>query len=525
MTDYTVLLAGFDPVKSPIRRHLQRSANLAVIDVAAHVAPARKPATPAADPDVVVVGPELVQPLAVAGLLRQHSPGAQVVFLVGSERVAEFRASLPFVPQLSDSWTVSTDDSAETVGEIVLAAARTARRRDLARPREPELDSAWNAALGEALRRERQIQLSERFMATVLTQAPDPIFALNAQGEIVSSNDAAFRLFLNNPRALVGQHASGLFAPDVQAEARELFERARKGEVIERYVTRIAVNAENLRDAAISVSAVRESTSEIVGYSMTVRDITELREAERRLADARRELAHVARRTLFAAMSGSIAHEVRQPVSAIVVCAEAALRWLDRDKPDIAEARDALNQILEDAARTNEIVTNIRSMFQHGEPQAGPVDMNEVVREVLALMQGELDRHSVMIRPELQQVLPKIPGERVPLQQVLINIIVNAVDAMAALPRGSACLEIRTKSHVNRTVLVSVTDNGGGIDPALATRVFEPFYTTKSQGMGMGLHICRTIVEGHGGRLWAAPAIPRGTTFQIELSMQPVKNA
>jgi PAS domain S-box-containing protein len=396
--------------------------------------------------------------------------------------------------------------------------------RDLARPPEPELVSAWNAALGEALRRERQIQLSERFMATVLTQAPDPIFALNGHGEIVSSNDAAFRLFLNNPRALVGQHASGLFAQSAQADVRAVFERAAKGEVIERYVTRIAVNADNLRDAAIGVSAVRESGSAIVGYSMTIRDITELREAERRLAGARRELAHVARRTLVAAMSASIAHEVRQPVSAIVACAEAALRWLDRDKPDIAEARDALNQILEDAHRTNEIVTNIRSMFQHDEPTTGPVDMNEVVREVLALLQGELDRHSVTIRLELQQRLASIPGERVPLQQVLINVIMNAVDAMAALPRGSACLEVRTKSHVNRTVLVSVTDNGSGIDPALATQVFEPFYTTKSQGMGMGLYICKTIVEGHGGRLWAAPAIPRGTTFQIELSTQAEKS-
>ena len=522
MTDYTVLLAGLDPVKSAIRRHLQNSANLDVIDVAAHVAPARRSTSPQ-EPDVVVVGPELVQPLAVAGLLRQHSPGAQVVFLVGSERVDDFRASLPFVPQLSDSWTVSTDDSAETVGEIVLAAARTARRRDLSRPDRPGLDGAWNAALGEALRRQRQIQLSERFMATVLTQAPDPIFALNPHGEIISSNDAAFRLFLNNPKALVGQHVIGLFADDATPEAQRILDRARHGEVVERFVTKIAINPGTQRDAAISVSAVRDASSHIMGFSMTVRDITELKEAERRLADTRRELAKVARRTLFAAMSASIAHEVRQPVSAIMACAEAAQRWLDRDVPDIPEARDALAQILEDAQRTNEIVANIRSMFQQDGP-AAPVDLNEVVREVLALLQGELDRHAVTMRVELQPDLPHTHGERVPLQQVLINVVMNAIDAMSALPRGTACLEIRSKQHVNRTALISVTDNGGGMDPALANQVFEPFFTTKPQGMGMGLYICKTIVESHGGRLWATPAIPRGTTFQIELSTQPEKS-
>jgi C4-dicarboxylate-specific signal transduction histidine kinase len=140
---------------------------------------------------------------------------------------------------------------------------------------------------------------------------------------------------------------------------------------------------------------------------------------------------------------------------------------------------------------------------------------------VLALAKGELERESVVVRCELQETLPRAMGERVPLQQVLLNIIINAADAMSSLPRGDARLEIRTRQQVNGAVLISVTDNGCGIDPAHALLVFDAYFTTKPHGMGMGLYICKSIVEAHGGRMWAAPAIPRGTTFQVELSTQP----
>ena len=516
MSAYTVLLAGLDPAKSPVRRHLQRSGELDVVDVAAQVNPGRPPHRSASDPDVVVIGPELVQPLAVAGFLRQHSPRAQVVFLVASHRVEEFRAALPFVPQLADAWTVSTEDPAETVGAVVVEAARTARGREA----QDSLDKAWNVAVFEAQRRERQILLSERFMATVLMQAPDPIFALNARGDIISSNDAAFRLFLNNSAAAVGQPVLGLFPSHAHNEIDALMERSRRGDIVERYVTQIVTNGDKTRSAAISMSPVRAGEA-VMGFALTIRDITELRDAEKRLAEARRELAQVARRTMLSAMSASIAHEIRQPLAAVIASGEAALRWLDRDAPDIGEARDALQQIVEDARRTGHIVTNISGMFQRDKHVPVPLDVNELVRDVLALAKGELERESVVVRCELHDPLPRVMGERVPMQQVLLNVVINAADAMASLPRGDARLEVHTRQHLNGGVVVSVTDNGCGIDPAHALLVFDAYFTTKPHGMGMGLYICKSIVEAQGGRMWAAPAIPRGTTFQVELSTQP----
>ncbi len=520
MSAYTVLLAGLDPGRSPVRRHLQRSSELDVIDVAAHVNPGRSPYPSAREPDVVVIGPELVQPLAVAGFLRQHSPRAQVVFLVASQRVEEFRAALPFVPQLADAWTVSTEDPAETVSAVIVEAARTARGREAQDGAANEgLEKAWNVAVHEAQRRERQILLSERFMATVLVQAPDPIFALNARGDIVSSNDAAFRLFLNNSAAVVGQTVLGLFPAEAHTEIEALMERSRRGHIVERHVTTMVTGENKTRSAAISMSPVRAAEG-VMGFALTIRDITDLREAEKRLAEARHELAQVARRTMLSAMSASIAHEIRQPLAAVIASGEAALRWLDRGVPDIAEARDALQQIVEDARRTGHIVTNISGMFQGDKHVPVPLDVNELVRDVLALAKGELERDQVVVRCALQEPLAHVMGERVPLQQVLLNVIINAVDAMAGLARGDAQLEIRTRQQVSGTLLVSVTDNGCGIDPAQALLVFDAYFTTKPHGTGMGLYICKTIVEAQGGRIWAAPAIPRGTTFQVELSTQ-----
>jgi PAS domain S-box-containing protein len=518
MGAYTILLAGLDPGRSPIRRHLQRSDEVNVIDVATHVTPGRAPHSRPPDPDVVVIGPDLAQPLAVAGLLRQHSPSAQVVFLVSSQRMEEFRESLPFVPQLADAWTVSTQDTAEAIGAVILEAARAARRGEAKSAPDPDgLPTARDPGLHEAQRRERQKSLSERFMATVLMQAPDPIFALNARGDIISSNDAAFRLFLNNPAASIGHPVLGIFPVGAWPEIDALIERSRRGDVVERYVTRIVTSGEQARDAAISLAPVRVSEDIVMGFAMTIRDITELRDAEKHLAEARRELAQVARRTMLDAMTASIAHEIRQPLAAVIASGEAALRWLNRESPDIVEARDALQQVVDDARRTGDIVTNIRGMFQHEHRAPVPLDMNQVVREVLALAKGELGRESIAIRLELQEPLPKVLGDRVALQQVLLNVIMNAADAMGQVPYCHARLEIRTKVQVNATILVSVTDNGCGIDPAHALLIFDAYYTTKARGMGMGLYICRTIIEAHSGRMWAAPAIPRGTTFQVEL--------
>jgi PAS domain S-box-containing protein len=285
-TPYKVLLAGIGTNTLAIRSYLSRNASVNLIEIASpEISSNDVPEAASHHLDVAVLGSGLTQPLTAAGQIKRRTPRAQVVFLVSKERMERFRASLPFVPQLADAWTAVAEDSGDMVAAVILEAARAARRREA-------VTSVWSrinaqistrAALEEAHRRERQILLSERFMATVLKQAPDPIFALDTDGEIISSNDAASRLFVNHRNGQVGEPVWLLFPQSIRPQIEGLLARARAGEVIERYEILISTTETNLRNAAISLASIRDSDDLVVGYAITVRDITELRIAENRL--------------------------------------------------------------------------------------------------------------------------------------------------------------------------------------------------------------------------------------------------
>jgi len=242
----------------------------------------------------------------------------------------------------------------------------------------------------------------------------------------------------------------------------------------------------------------------------------EREQGEEVLRQAKADLAHVSRVTTMGELTASLAHEVNQPIAAAVTNANTCLRWLMRDEPDIEEARAAATRIAKDGTRAAEIVSRIRLLFKKGTPRHELIDVNEVIREMIVLLRGETTRYSISVRTELAADLPQATGDRVQLQQVLMNLMMNAIDAMKDVD-ATRDLAIRSQRAENEDVVVSVTDTGVGLPQQQAEQIFNAFFTTKPHGTGMGLRISRSIVESHGGRLWAADNPPRGASFCFTL--------
>jgi PAS domain S-box-containing protein len=268
------------------------------------------------------------------------------------------------------------------------------------------------------------------------------------------------------------------------------------------------------------VRAVARATRDASGgieFVGAVTDVTATKQAEEKLQNAQAELAHVTRVTMLGELTASIAHEVNQPLAAVIANAEACLRWLDRETPDLAAARRSAEWVINDGIRASEVIRRARALAKKTDIEKEPIDVNNVVREVIALVQRELSSHRVSVRTELEPALPKILGDRVQLQQVLINLVMNGIEAMQQVTGRPRELVIRSRQDETSRVLLSVTDRGAGISAENASRLFSAFFTTKSGGLGMGLSICRSIVEAHGGRLSASGNEGPGATFQFVL--------
>jgi C4-dicarboxylate-specific signal transduction histidine kinase len=242
-----------------------------------------------------------------------------------------------------------------------------------------------------------------------------------------------------------------------------------------------------------------------------------VRDSERRNLDLQIELAHSNRVATMGQLSASIAHEVKQPITATAAYASAALRWLAARPPNIDEVRQALNQIVADSGRANDIVDRTRAFFKKKPRRKDHLDMNEVILELIAFMRVEADRHNVELVVQLSDRLPKVQGDRVQLQQVMLNLMVNALEAMSTTNMDERTLLIRTSMTDAAELCVTVHDSGPGLDVRHVHGVFDAFFTTKSTGMGMGLPICRSIVESHGGQIKAISNAPGGAIFQFTL--------
>jgi C4-dicarboxylate-specific signal transduction histidine kinase len=239
--------------------------------------------------------------------------------------------------------------------------------------------------------------------------------------------------------------------------------------------------------------------------------------ASEALREAQTELAHVNRVTTMGQLAASIAHEIGQPIAAAVTNANAGLQWLAAQPPDVEEVRTAFDGIIKAGKQAGEVVGRIRGLIKKTPPRRDDVEINEVILEVVALTNGEVVKNGVSLQTQLAAGLPLVQGDRVQLEQVILNLIINAVEAMGGLSKGPRELLISSRQDPPSRVLVAVQDSGLGLNAESLGRLFDPFYTTKPNGMGMGLSICRSIVEGHGGRIWASPTAGSGVTVQFNL--------
>jgi signal transduction histidine kinase len=278
------------------------------------------------------------------------------------------------------------------------------------------------------------------------------------------------------------------------------------------------------RGAVKHVRGVAHVIERIEGRPMFVgalHDVTETVVAEQALDRARSELAHVARIATVSALTASIAHEVNQPLSAIITNAATCLRMLDADPPNVDGARDTARRTIRDGHRASDVIVRLRALFSKGEFTLEPVDLNEAIAEVVALSLGDLQRSRVVLRSELAHGLPPVVGDRVQLQQVVLNLLRNAAEAMSEVNDRARDLTIRTEQEDAGRVRVSVRDTGTGVPQGSRDRLFDAFYTTKHNGMGIGLSVSRSIVERHDGRLWAEPNDGPGATFAFSVPCRP----
>jgi PAS domain S-box-containing protein len=266
------------------------------------------------------------------------------------------------------------------------------------------------------------------------------------------------------------------------------------------------------------VAHASKDESGSIEFVGAVMDITERKRADEereRLRQVQADLAHLGRMATMGELTASLAHEIRQPISAAVTNAKTCLRWLNRDEPDLAEACEAAARIVKDVTRAADIIGRISSLFKKGTLQRELIDVNELIREMIVLLRSEAGRYSISIRTELADGLPRVMADRVQLQQVFMNLMLNGIDAMKETSGGS---ELAIKSETDDgQLLISVSDTGVGLPPEQADQIFRAFVTTKDNGTGMGLPISRSIIESHGGRLWATGVPGRGATFQFTL--------
>jgi len=275
-------------------------------------------------------------------------------------------------------------------------------------------------------------------------------------------------------------------------------------------------NALGRRYSAVSYSPLLSDSQRVEAALVIGRDLTEHTLASEALRHAQSDLAHASRMTTMGELTASLAHEVNQPITAAVNGASTCVRWLTRDEPDLAEAREAALGVVRNARRAADIINRIRSISKKGESKRQLIEIDEVIREVVVLLRNEAERYSISIRTHFDVNFPKVMADPVQVQQVVMNLIMNSFDAMKDVDRTRE-LVIRTRRAKDRQLMVSVTDTGVGLPSQQSDQIFDAFFTTKSHGLGMGLRISRTIVESHGGRLCAADNSPHGASFSFTL--------
>ena len=371
----------------------------------------------------------------------------------------------------------------------------------------------------ERKRAEEAHRESELRFRTFVDHVADAIVIQDDQGIIVDANRQGCEGLGYTRQEVIGKTPCDSFCLNIDGQAADLgiATRAAAGETV------FETHSHRHKDGTVFPVEVHTRSFWYSGRRLLLkvaRDISDRLRAEKereRLRQLEADLAHINRVSMLGELAASVAHEVNQPISGVVSNGSACLRWLGRDAPDIEEAREAARRIVRDGKRAGEIISRIRALTKRAATPIEKLDLNETIREVLALIGDEAKRKSVMIRTHFADDLCTVSGDRVQLQQVMLNLVMNGIEAMSSVDDHARELTITTRNLDAGQVQVTVDDSGTGLDPNVIDKIFDPFYTTKSGGMGMGLSICRSILQMHGGRIWASANNGRGTSFHFTL--------
>jgi PAS domain S-box-containing protein len=368
-------------------------------------------------------------------------------------------------------------------------------------------------------RAEDELRRSEARHRVVVETANDAVVSIDESGVIVLANPATKRIFGYNPEELIGKSLTVL----MPGAMRGLHERGFK-----RYLesgakhlnwqgTEMTALRANGEEFPVEVSFGEMMTDERKVFTGFIRDISEKKRAEEELRNTHAELARVMRVMTIGQLTASIAHEVNQPLSGIVTNASTCLRMLSGDPPNIDGARETARRTIRDGNRASEVVSRLRALFKRKEVAAEPVDLNDAAREVITLSLSEMQSDRILVRHDFAENLPEVKGDRIQLQQVILNLMRNALDAMRDVDNRPRELLIKTESDDGKNVKLTVRDTGAGFAPEAADRLFDSFYTTKDDGMGVGLSVSRSIVEAHRGRIWASANDGPGSSFAFSV--------
>ena len=366
-------------------------------------------------------------------------------------------------------------------------------------------------------RAEEKLRRSQAFIAEGQRLARLGGFSWRVESGQITWSDQLYRIFEFEPGGLVTLERIGSRVhPEDIPLLGDMIERAQRAASDLEYEHRLLMPNQSVKYLRLVAHGTQDQDGRLE-YIGAVQDVTERRLAEEALTQARSDLAHVTRVTSLGVLTASIAHEVNQPLSGIITNAGTCLRMLAAEPPNVEGARETAKRTIRDGNRASELITRLRALFSKKESTTEPVDLNEAAQEVIALSLSELQRNRVILRPEFADDLPVVTGDRVQLQQVILNLLKNASDAMRAVNDRPRQLQIRTERGTDDQVRLTVQDAGVGLDPQAMDRLFQAFYTTKNDGMGIGLSVSRSIIERHHGRLWAEPNDGPGATFSFSI--------